>query len=582
MNELLDFAGRYKFMSYASCLLSGLSALISILPFWYIWNIASSIIFNHGEEYISVYAWQAVIYSLISMFVYIAGLLCSHMAAFRIASNIRVKLLHHISSLPLGIIESFGTGKLRRIIIDTSASSENYIAHILPDSYSALFSSIGLAVLLFWYDLRIALVSLAPIALGFTIMAMMTGAGMRKKIAEYHNALSTMSNEAVEYVRGIPVVKTFGQTIFSFRRFVEAIVNYESWTISYTNELRVPMTCYTVAVNSAFLFLIAIGIGVARSGVSQEFMKSFLLAIITAPLISIRLTRTIRLRENKMTSQDSLRRINEILNLKALSIREDSLKPGKESDIEIENVSFSYGKNNALSDVTLNIKHGQTFALVGHSGGGKSTLAKLIARFFDVNKGRILIDGINIKDISTEDLMNQIAIVFQDSRLIKGSILDNVRMSRPDASPEEVMNALEKAQCMDIIEKLPNGINTIIGSEGVYLSGGESQRLCVARAILKDSPVIILDEAAAYSDPDNEKRMNESLKALAKNKTVIMIAHRLSGVRDADVIAVLDDGRIIESGSFDELMTNSGTFRKLWNEYQRSLSWEISNETGGR
>lgn len=582
MNELLDFAGRYKFMSYASCVLSGLSALISILPFWYIWNIASSIIFNQGEEYISVYAWQAVIYSLISMFVYIAGLLCSHMAAFRIASNIRIKLLHHISSLPLGIIESFGTGKLRRIIIDTSASSENYIAHIMPDSYSAMFSSVGLSVLLFWYDWRIALVSLAPIALGFTIMAMMTGAGMRKKIAEYHNALSTMSNEAVEYVRGIPVVKTFGQSIFSFRRFVEAIANYESWTISYTNELRVPMTCYTVAVNSAFLFLIAISIGVARSGVSQEFMKSFLLAVITAPLISIRLTRTIRLRENKMTSQDSLRRINEILNLKALSIREDSLKPNNESDIEIENVSFSYGKNNALSDVTLNIKHGQTFALVGHSGGGKSTLAKLIARFFDVNKGKILIDGINIKDISTEDLMNHIAIVFQDSRLIKGSILDNVRMSRPDASPEEVINALDKAQCMDIIEKLPEGIDTIIGSEGVYLSGGESQRLCVARAILKDSPVIILDEAAAYSDPDNEKRMNESLKALAKNKTVIMIAHRLSGVRDADVIAILDDGRIIESGSFDELMTNSGTFRKLWNEYQRSLSWEISNETGGR
>ena len=578
MNELLDFAGKYKFLSYASCLLSGLSALIAILPFWYIWNITSCIIFSVNEEYISFYAWQAVIYSVVSMFVYIAGLLCSHMAAFRIAANIRIKLLNHVSSLPLGFIEIIGTGKLRRIIIDTSASSENYIAHIMPDSYSALFSSIGLACLLFWSDWRLALVSIAPITLGLIIMAMMTGNNMRKKIAEYNSALNLMSNEAVEYVRGIPVVKTFGQSIFSFRRFVEAVSNYESWTVSYTNELRVPMTCYTVAVNSAFLFLIAAGVGISRSGVSHEFMKNFMLAVITAPLISVRLTRTLRLRENQMTSQDALRRINEILSLKPLSIREDSLRPEREADVDIQSISFSYGKNIALSNVTLNLKHGQTLALVGHSGGGKSTLAKLIARFFDVNKGRISISNINIQDMSTEDLMNQIAIVFQDSKLIKGSILDNVRMSRPEASRDEVIHALETAQCTDIIAKLPDGIDSIIGSEGVYLSGGETQRICIARALLKNAPVIILDEAAAYSDPDNEKRIHESLKALAHNKTVIMIAHRLSGIRNSDVIAVLDNGKLIESGSCDELIQNGGTFSRMWNEYQSSLSWNISKE----
>lgn len=576
MNGLLNFAGKYKFFTYSSCLLSGLSALIAILPFWYVWKILVCIIFSESADMISGFAYHAVIYAIISMLIYIAGLLCSHMAAFRIASNIRIRLLNHISSLPLGLIESIGTGKLRRIIIDTSASSENYLAHQLPDIYSALLSSIGLTGLLFWSDWILALVSLAPITLGFIIMFMMTGQSMKKKLAEYQNALNSMSNEAVEYVRGMPVVKTFGQSIYSFRRFVEAITNYEAWTLSYTHELRVPMMCYTVAVNSAFLFLIAAGIGVSRSGISEEFMKNFMLAVITAPLISVKLTRTLRLRENQMASQDALRRINEILRLKALSIREDSLKLEGKSDVDVRSVSFSYGRNIALSDVTLRLKHGQRLALVGHSGGGKSTLAKLIARFFDVNKGRISLSNINIQDISTEDLMNHIAIVFQDSRLIKGSILENVRMSRPDATREEVMLALEKAQCRDIIEKFPNGIDTITGSEGVYLSGGETQRICIARAILKDSPVIILDEAAAFSDPDNERRINESLNALAQNKTVITIAHRLSGLNDSDVIAVLDNGKLIESGSFDELMNNRGMFFKMWNEYQSSLSWNIT------
>ncbi len=577
--ELLSYAGNYKSLTYASCFLAGISSLIAIVTFWYVWKIANSIIFDADTENIALYGKIAAISALIVILVYIAGLMCSHKAAFRIAANIRIKLLHHIASLPLGTIETLGTGQLRRIIIDTSGTTETYLAHQLPDKYAAIFSSLGLVGLLLYVDWRLALVSLAPIVLGFIVMAFMTGESMRRKIAEYQNALNIMSNEAVEYVRGIPVVKTFGQTIFSFRRFQKSIENYEAWTIAYTQELRMPMMCFTLAVNGSFAFLICAGVFAAfYYGVSREFLSNFILAVIIAPLISVTLTRTIKQNENEMLSADAMRRINEILSLKPLSVPDEIKSPSENSSVEISNVSFSYGKNKALSHVTLKLNPGQTLALVGHSGGGKSTLAKLIARFFDVQAGKIFVGNLDVRDYRPEDLMNEIAFVFQDSKLIKGSILDNIKMSKPGASLEDVMNALKLAGCDDIIAKFPEGINTIIGSEGVHLSGGEVQRLTVARAILKNSPVVILDEAAAFVDPDNEKKLHDAIKVLAQNKTVILIAHRLSSVKDADIIAVLDKGKLIETGNFDELINLKGKFAQMWKDYQTSLTWNINKE----
>ena len=577
--ELLSYAGNYKSLTYASCFLAGISSLIAIISFWYVWKIAVSIIFNEDTQNIAFYGKLAAASALISILVYISGLLCSHKAAFRIAANIRIKLLQHISSLPLGMIETLGTGQLRRIIIDTSGAAETFLAHQLPDKYAAIFSSLGLVGLLIYVDWRLALVSLAPIVLGFIVMAFMTGESMRRKIAEYQNALNIMSNEAVEYVRGVPVVKTFGQTIFSFRRFQKSIENYEAWTIAYTQELRMPMMCFTLAVNGSFAFLICAGVFAAfYYGISREFLSNFILAVIIAPLISVTLTRTIKQNENEMISADAMRRINEILSLKPLSVPDEIKSPSENSSVEISNVSFSYGKNKALSSVSVSVKSGQTLALVGHSGGGKSTLAKLIARFFDVQAGKILIGDVDVKDYSPEDLMNEIAFVFQDSKLIHASILDNVRMSKPGASLEEVMNALKLAGCDEIIAKFPDGINTIIGSEGVHLSGGEVQRLTVARAILKNSPVIILDEAAAFMDPDNEQKLHDAIKVLAQNKTVILIAHRLSSVKDADIIAVLDKGKLIETGNFDELINLKGKFAQMWKDYQTSLTWNINKE----
>ena len=581
LKQLLSYAGKYKSLTIASCLLAGISSLIAVLSFWYVWRLAICVIFSEEIEQISFYGKIAASSALIAILFYIAGLLCSHKAAFRIAANIRIKLVQHISSLPLGMLETIGTGQLRRIIIDTSGMTETYLAHQLPDKYAAIFSSLGLTGLLLWVDWKLAIVSLAPIVIGFVVMAFMTGESMRRKIAEYQNALNIMSNEAVEYVRGVPVVKTFGQSIFSFRRFQKSIENYEAWTIAYTQELRMPMMCFTLAVNGSFAFLIAAGVFAAYFyGVSREFLSNFILAVIIAPLISVTLTRTIRQNENEMISADAMRRINEILSIKPLRVS-DEIKSSSENSalsVEVENVSFSYGKNKALSNVSLSIKPGQTLALVGRSGGGKSTLAKLIARFFDVQSGKILIGNIDVRDYQPEELMKKVAFVFQDSKLIKGSILENIKMSKPDATLEEIMNALKLAGCDEILAKFPDGLNTIIGSEGVHLSGGEIQRLTIARAILKNSPVVILDEAAAFADPENEEKLHDAIKILAQNKTVILIAHRLSSVKDADVIALLEKGKLIEKGNFEELINLNGKFAQMWNDYQTSLTWNIHKE----
>ena len=486
--------------------------------------------------------------------------------------------MRHITALPLGVTEKYGSGKLRRIVNTSSSATENYLAHRLPDKAGAVATPAGLLFLLVVFDWRLGLLSLIPVVLGFLIMMKMTGKNMEQKMEEYQNALSDMSNEAVEYVRGIPVVKTFGQTIFSFKRFKGTIDNYEKWVIAYTKALRLPMMFYTTAINGVFAFLIAGGIIFARGGVTDTLLLNLIFYIIITPVIGTTLTKIMFMSEDAMIVNDAINRIDEVLKEKPLPECRKVQEPFNYS-ITLEEVSYSYdGKKNALDHISLSIGQGQKAALVGPSGGGKTTLANIVTRFFDPQKGRILIGNVDIRDIPKEVLMNKISFVFQNSRLIKDSILENVRMGKPNASREEVMQALDAAQCMDIIEKLPDGIDTVVGTNGVYLSGGEQQRIAIARAILKNAPILILDEATAFADPDNEVRVGQALSVLSKGKTVIMIAHRLSSITDADCIYVLRDGKIAESGTHEELIAQNGIFTHMWKNYSEAAKWKIAKE----
>ena len=582
LSRLMSYAGRHKILTYLSWILSVISALLALVPFWYIWRIIHDILevspdFSRAYS-ITHYGWQAVGFAVISVIVYIAALMCSHISAFRVASNIRKELMRHITALPLGVTEKYGSGKLRRIVNTSSSATENYLAHRLPDKAGAVATPAGLLFLLVVFDWRLGLLSLIPVVLGFLIMMKMTGKNMEQKMEEYQNALSDMSNEAVEYVRGIPVVKTFGQTIFSFKRFKGTIDNYEKWVIAYTKALRLPMMFYTTAINGVFAFLIAGGIIFARGGVTDTLLLNLIFYIIITPVIGTTLTKIMFMSEDAMIVNDAINRIDEVLKEKPLPECRKVQEPFNYS-ITLEEVSYSYdGKKNALDHISLSIRQGQKAALVGPSGGGKTTLANIVTRFFDPQKGRILIGNVDIRDISKEVLMNKISFVFQNSRLIKDSILENVRMGKPNASREEVIQALDAAQCMDIIEKLPDGIDTVVGTNGVYLSGGEQQRIAIARAILKNAPILILDEATAFADPDNEVRVGQALSVLSKGKTVIMIAHRLSSITDADCIYVLRDGKIAESGTHEELIAQNGIFTHMWKNYSEAAKWKIAKE----
>ena len=583
LSRLLDYAGKYRIQTYLSWMFSAVSALLALVPFWYIWRILKEIIEvaprYENAVHVTQYGWMAVAAAIASVLVYITGLMCSHLAAFRIATNLRLSMTNHVAVLPLGVIEQFGSGKLRRIISETAGATETYLAHQLPDKAKAMATIVGLLALLLIFDWRLGLLSLVPVALAFLVMTRMTGAKMQEQMTQYQNALADMSNEAVEYVRGIPVVKTFGQTVFSFKKFKETIDNYERWVVAYTKQLRWPMTFYTLAVNSVFVFLIAGGFVLSYRGADNEMLLNILFYIIITPVISLTLTKLMFMSENGMIVQDAINRIDSVLQGPGLSQPNVPQHP-KDNSVVLSHVTFSYdGTKNALEDVSLSIGAGQTVAFVGPSGGGKTTLAALIARFFDPQSGSISIGGVNVKDIEKNELMDTISFVFQDSHLIKGSILDNVRMGKPDASEEEVMAALKAAQCMDIVEKFPDGVNTIIGSQGIYLSGGETQRLTIARAMLKNAPVLILDEATAFADPDNETKVQAAFNELVVGRTVIMIAHRLTTVVNADLIFVLKDGHLEESGSFAELSGQKNSlFGTMWENYQKSVRWKVAKE----
>ena len=581
-SRLMGYAGNYRYFTYASWVLSAASALVALVPFVYIWKILRDVL-NAAPNYaqavnIPHYGWMAVLFAVLSYLIYIAALMCSHLSAFRVATNLRLAVSEHLAVLPLGFAETFGSGKLRKIIHESTGAAETYLAHQLPDQYNAIATPVGLLVLLLAFDWRLGLLSLAPVVLAFLIMATMTGKRMAEKMRQYGNALEAMSNEAVEYVRGIPVVKTFGQSVFSFKKFKATIDEYEKWVIAYTKELRMPMMLYTAAINGVFAFLIVGGLLFTRNGVTSEFLLNLLFYIIITPVISLTLTRIMYMSENELVVADALARVDSVLDAEPVPENDHPRHP-KDASVSLKDVHFSYdGKTDVIKGVSLKIQPGQMVAFVGPSGGGKSTLANLICRFFDVQSGSVRVGGADVRDIPKEERMDTISFVFQNSRLLKGSILDNVRLGRPQATEAEVLAALKAAQCMDIIEKFPAGIHTVIGTKGVYLSGGEQQRIAIARAMLKNAPILLLDEATAFADPDNEAKVQAAFAQLAKGKTVLMIAHRLSTVANADCIYVVQDGQIVESGTKDELCAQNGLFARMWQDYQASVQWKVAKE----
>ena len=578
----MGYAGKHKYFTYASWVLAALSAFVALLPFIYIWKIVKEVLdvapnFSEAVGLVKN-GVMAMFFAVAAFLIYICALLCSHLAAFRVATNMRILATEHIAKLPLGYVDSFGSGKLRKIINDSTGATENYLAHQLPDKYAAIATPIGLLALLFIFDWRLGLLSLVPVILAFLIMSAMTGKRMAEKMKQYNNALENMSNEAVEYVRGIPVVKTFGQSVYSFKKFKGTIDEYEKWVVSYTKDLRVPMMFYTAAINGVFAFLIAGALWFTHGGVTNAFLLNLIFYIVITPVISLTLTKIMYMSENNLIVRDALERIDEVLNASPVQESKSPQKP-KDGSIKLSDVHFSYdGKKEVIRGVSMNIDAGQTVALVGPSGGGKSTLASLMARFFDVNSGSIKIGGADVREIEKKELADTVSFVFQNSRLIKASILENVKLGRPSATDEEAVAALHAAQCDDIIEKMPQGVNTVIGTKGVYLSGGEQHRIAIARAVLKNSPVIILDEATAFADPDNEVKVQKAFSSLAKNKTVIMIAHRLSTVENADCIYVIADGQVKESGSYGELIEKNGLFAKMWKDYSASVEWKVKKE----
>ena len=576
MKLIREYAGGHKNLITLGRCLAAVSAVMTLIPYYELWKIIRCAVNGENLNNIKVYAWSAVALIVGALLVYILALLCTHIAAFRVQANMRSSLMRRILTLPLGVFDDEGTGRIRRIVNDSTAATETYIAHNIPDKTVAAVTPIGLLVLVFAFNWKIGLICMIPAAIGFACMMAMMGNGMQNKMKEYQNALETMSSEATEYVRGVPVVKTFGQTVHSFKRFKDCIDGFGNWATQYTLMLRFPMAGFMTCINAIFAFIVIAAFVVTKNGVDNAAILDIMYYIIITPLVTIALTKIAYSGEAEMTLIDAVKRVEKIMEIEPLPETVSDIRP-KDHGIELKNVSYRYkgATRDAVNHVSLLIKPGEHVALVGPSGSGKTTLAELIVRFFDVTGGEILIGGVNVKNLSSRDLMEQISFVFQDSRLIKKSILDNVRMAKPDASEAEVLEALKRAQCMDIIEKLPNGIHTILGEKGTYLSGGEQQRITIARAVLKDAPILILDEATAFSDPDNETKVQAAFEELAKNKTLIMIAHRLSTVMNADWIFVMNDGKCIESGTHEELMKQSGLYKQMFDEYTRSIEWKV-------
>ena len=585
LSRLFGYAGKHKYLSMIGMGLTGISSITAVLPIYYIWKVAVEVInvypnFNESQL-IGKYAWLAVIWACATMIIYLVGLLLAHVAAFRIARNLREKSLEHMMTLPLGFFNETGSGKLVQVINECAAATETFLAHNLPDLAAAVVAPVAIFGIMFAFDWKLGIVSIVPIILSILAMASIyTSKGMSGKYEEKLKTQEEMNNQAIEYVRGIPVLKTFGQTIYSFKKFHTAIENHHKVVCAVSTNGKKPMVGFEVLINSASVFLAIAGIVfISTESVMIEFLRLFLFGLFLMPLCTSVFYRIMFSGYNSLLSENCLNRVDELLAENTLKYKEKAIVP-KTFDIEFENVEFSYPNTDklAVKNTSLTIPQGKTYGFVGPSGGGKTTLLTLIPRFFDVKSGAVKIGGVDVRDISKEVLMDNISFVFQHTKLYKMSILDNVRESKPDATEEEVIKALTAARCMEFVNELPNGVHTIYGTKGTYLSGGQAQRIAIARAILKDAPIILLDEATSFTDPENEYEIKKAFDELTKGKTVLVIAHRLSTVKDSDKICYISDGEIKEQGNHEELMKKESLYADLYNEYQTAFVWNKEKE----
>lgn len=575
--------GKRKVLLPAAMLLSALSALAGMLPYILIWLIVRELL-EHGEITSSgnvvTYAWWAAGMAVASIVLYFAALMSSHLAAFRVESNLRKEAMRQIVRMPLGFFDINTSGRIRKIIDDNAGVTHSFLAHQLPDLAATFLVPLVAAILIFVFDWILGLACIVPVIIAMLVMGFMMNAEGRQFMKSYMTSLEEMNTEAVEYVRGIPVVKVFQQTIYSFKNFHRCIMNYNKMVFGYTRMWEKPMSLYTVIINGFVFFLAPLAILlIGYSGNYASVLLNFFLFVLITPVFSQSIMKSMYLNQALGQASEAIGRLENLVAYEHLTVVEHP-QPVKEFSIQFEKVSFSYpGANQkAVDDVSFTIPQGNTVALVGASGGGKTTIARLVPRFWEATEGKVLIGGINVREIAPEELMKYISFVFQNTKLFKTSLLENIKYGNPDATMEEVERAVDMAQCREIINKLPLGLNTKIGTEGTYLSGGEQQRIVLARAILKNAPIIVLDEATAFADPENEHLIQLALKELTKGKTVLMIAHRLSSITDADNILVIDKGKIAEQGTHANLLGKQGIYYHMWNEYQQSVRWTIGKE----
>ena len=575
--------GKRKVLLPAAMLLSALSALAGMLPYILIWLIVRELL-EHGEITSSgnvvTYAWWAAGMAVASIVLYFAALMSSHLAAFRVESNLRKEAMRQIVRMPLGFFDINTSGRIRKIIDDNAGVTHSFLAHQLPDLAATFLVPLVAVILIFMFDWILGLACIVPVIIAMLVMGFMMNAEGRQFMKSYMTSLEEMNTEAVEYVRGIPVVKVFQQTIYSFKNFHRCIMNYNKMVFGYTRMWEKPMSLYTVIINGFVFFLAPLAILlIGYSGNYASVLLNFFLFVLITPVFSQSIMKSMYLNQALGQASEAIGRLENLVAYEHLTVVEHP-QPVKDFSIQFEKVSFSYpGANQkAVDDVSFTIPQGNTVALVGASGGGKTTIARLVPRFWEATEGKVLIGGINVREIAPEELMKYISFVFQNTKLFKTSLLENIKYGNPDATMEEVERAVDMAQCREIINKLPLGLNTKIGTEGTYLSGGEQQRIVLARAILKNAPIIVLDEATAFADPENEHLIQQALKELTKGKTVLMIAHRLSSITDADNILVIDKGKIAEQGTHANLLGKQGIYYHMWNEYQQSVRWTIGKE----
>lgn len=583
--RLLNYSGNYKYLTIVGMFLSALSAICLLVPFVYIWDVVNAILavapdFTKAQN-LDVYAINAFTFAVLGIILNFFGLMGTHLSAFKNEKNMKDAAIKHLLKLPLGYFSNHTSGGLRKIIDYSTAKTEIFLAHQLFDLTGAIMTPIVFLILLFSFDWRLGLICLIPIILCFVFMYPMFSKESRNSMEKYEKYLEEMNGEAVEYVRGIPVTKAFQQSIYSFKNFINAIKNYGKFSAEYSMSTHIPMTAFTVSINGFFALLIPAGILLAGSVVDVKFFANFMFYIIFTPICAVMMMKIMTVSQDWMLASCALDSIEAILNENPLVDPINPQKP-KNHSIEFEGVYFDYenadGDEHILNDVNLKINENETVALVGPSGGGKTTIASLIPRFWDVNQGSIKVGDVDVRDISTKELMKNISFVFQNTTLFKDSIYNNVAIGRKGASRDDVKKALSLTQCDDIIDELPDGINTVIGSEGTYLSGGQQQRIALARAVLKDAPIIILDEATALADPENEYLIQKAISEITKDKTVIMIAHRLSSVKNVDKIYVVENGRIVEKGNHHTLIDSGGIYSRMWDEFNQSIQWKVKSE----